>query len=161
VQDGMNEAELLHFEDFRAGQIFRLGRHTLTAEEIIEFASEFDPQPQHTDPEAAKHSMLGGLAASGWHLGALAMRMMVDGLLIRAASMGAPGVDELQWRKPVLVGDRIRLDAEVLDTRLSASRPGRGFVRFRFTMTRDDDNRNGELVMMYVSSVMIRRRTAG
>ena len=68
----MNEAELLHFEDFRSGQIFRLGRHTLTAEEIIEFASEFDPQPQHTDPDAAKHSMLGGLAASGWHLGALA-----------------------------------------------------------------------------------------
>ena len=156
----MNEAELLHFEDFRGGQVFRLGGHTLTAEEIIAFASEFDPQPQHTDPEAAKHSMLGGLAASGWHLGALAMRMMVDGLLIRTTSMGAPGVDELQWRKPVLVGDRIRMDGEVLDTRLS-SKPDRGFVRFRFTMTRDEDHRNGELMMMYVSSVMFRRRTAG
>ena len=155
----MNEAELLHFEDFRAGQIFRLGRLTLTAEEVIAFASEFDPQPQHTDPEAAKHSMLGGLAASGWHLSALAMRMMVDGLFIRATSMGAPGVDEIQWRRPFLVGDTIRLEGEVLDTRLS-SRPDRGFVRFRFSMLRDEERRNGELVMMFVCSVMFRRRGA-
>jgi acyl dehydratase len=154
----MIEAELLHFEDFRAGQIFRLGRHTLTAEEMIEFACEFDPQPQHTDPEAAKHSMLGGLAASGWHLGALAMRMMVDGLFNRATSMGSPGIDEIQWRKPVLVGERIRLDGEVLDTRPS-SRPDRGFVRFRFTMVRDEERRSGEMVMVFVCSVMFRRRS--
>ena len=156
----MNDAELLHFEDFRAGQLFRLGRHMLEADEMIEFASEFDPQPQHTDPEAAKHSMLGGLAASGWHMCALAMRMMVDGLFNRATAMGAPGVDEIQWRKPVLVGDRIRLEGEVLDTRLS-TRPDRGFVRFRFSMTRDEELRDGELVMMFVCSVMFRRRTAG
>src|SRR5262245_65310526 len=115
----MSAAELLHFEDFRVGQLFRLGSHTLSADEMIEFASEFDPQPQHTDPEAAKQSMLGGLAASGWHLGALAMRMMADGLFIRAAAMGAPGVDEIQWRKPVLVGDRVLMQGEVLDTRTS------------------------------------------
>jgi acyl dehydratase len=155
----MGEADLLHFEDFRSGQIFRLGRLTLTAEEMIAFASEFDPQPQHTDPEAAKHSMLGGLAASGWHLGALAMRLMVDGLFIRATSMGAPGVDEIQWRRPVLVGDTVRLEAEVLDTRLS-SRPDRGFVRFRFSMLRDEERRNGEMVMMFVCSVMFKRRAA-
>jgi acyl dehydratase len=156
----MNEAELLHFEDFRGGQIFRLGHRTLTADEIIDFASEFDPQPQHTDSEAAKQSMLGGLAASGWHLGALAMRMMVDGLFIRATSMGSPGLDEVQWRKPVLVGDRIRLEGEVLDTRLS-TRPDRGFVRFRFSMMRDEERRAGELVMMFICSVMFKRRTAG
>jgi acyl dehydratase len=155
----MREAELLHFEDFRSGQIFRLGRHTLRAEEMIAFASEFDPQPQHTDPEAAKQSMLGGLAASGWHLGALAMRMMVDGLFNRSTSMGSPGLDEVQWRKPVLAGDRIRLEGEVLDTRLS-TRAGRGFVRFRFTMARDEERRDGELVMMFVCSVMFRRRAA-
>src|SRR5215813_5193297 len=132
--------DLLHFEDFRPGQIFDLGPHVMTTEEIITFAREFDPQPQHTDPEAAKHSMLGGLAASGWHLGALAMRMMVDGLFNRATSMGSPGIDEIQWRKPVLVGDRIRLEGEVLDTRLS-SRPDRGFVRFRFAMVRDEERR--------------------
>jgi acyl dehydratase len=104
--------------------------------------------------------MLGGLAASGWLLGALAMRMMVDGLFIRAAAMGAPGVDEIQWRKPVLVGDRVRMEGEVLDTRLS-SRPDRGFVRFRFSMSRDEEKRDGELVMMFVCSVMFRRRAPG
>jgi len=156
----MSNRELLHFEDFRSGQIFQLGRHTLAAEEMIEFASEFDPQPQHLDPEAAKHSMLGGLAASGWFLGAIAMRMMVDGLFNRSTSMGSPGIDEIQWRKPVLVGDRVRLAGEVLDTRLS-TRADRGFVRFRFSMTRDEDKRNGELVMVFECSVMFRRREAG
>lgn len=149
--------DLLHFEDFRPGQTLPLGTHVLTAEEVIEFAREFDPQPQHTDPEAAKQSMLGGLAASGWHLGALAMRMMVDGLFNRATSMGSPGIDEIQWRKPVLVGDRVRLDGEVLDTRLS-TRPDRGFVRFRFSMTRDEEARKGEPVMLFVCSVMFGRR---
>jgi len=152
-------SDLMHFEDFRAGQVFPLGTLTLSAEEVIAFASEFDPQPQHTDPEAAKRSLLGGLAASGWHLGALAMRMMVDGLFNKSTSMGSPGIDEVQWRKPVLVGDRLRLDGEVLDTRPS-SRPDRGFVRFRFAMTRDEDARKGELVMMFVCSVMFKRRSA-
>ena len=156
----MSKPELLHFEDFRQGQIFRLGRLTLSADEMIAFASEFDPQPQHTDPDAAKQSMLGGLAASGWHLCALAMRMMVDGLFNRATAMGAPGVDEIQWRKPVLVGDAVRLDAEVLDTRVS-NRPDRGFVRFRFSMVRDEEKRNGQLVMTFVCSVMFRRRSTG
>jgi acyl dehydratase len=155
----MDKAELLHFEDFRAGQIFRLGRHTLTADEMIEFASEFDPQPQHTDPEAANHSMLGGLAASGWHLGALSMRMMVDGLFNRTTSMGSPGIDEVQWRKPVLAGDSVRLEGEVLGSRPS-SREDRGFVHFRFRMVRDDEARNGELVMMFVCWVMFGRRAA-
>ena len=155
----MRPAELLHFEDFHAGQIFDLGGHTLTTEEMIEFASEFDPQPQHTDPDAAKHSMLGGLAASGWYLGALSMRLMVDGLFNRSTSMGAPGIDEIQWRRPVLVGDRVRLDGEVLDTRLS-TRADRGFVRFRFSMRRDEERRRGELVMMFECSVMFRRRAA-
>ena len=153
----MRHVELLHFEDFEAGQRFALGSHNLTTDEMIEFAGEFDPQPQHLDPEAAKHSMLGGLAASGWFLGALAMRMMVDGLFNRATSMGSPGIDEIQWRKPVLAGDRVRLDGEVLDTRLS-TRADRGFVRFRFSMTRDEEKRSGELVMMFECSVMFRRR---
>ena len=103
----------LHFEDFRTGQIYSLGEHRITADEIIEFASEFDPQPQHLDPEAAKASILGALAASGWHLCALCMRMIVDGLFSRCASMGAPGVEEVQWRKPVYAGDVVQLEAEV------------------------------------------------
>jgi len=153
-------ADLMHFEDFHAGQIFPLGSHTLTADEVIEFAKEFDPQPQHTDAEAAKRSMLGGLAASGWHLAALAMRMLVDGLFNKTTCMGSPGIDEMQWRRPVLVGDALRLQGEVLDTRLS-SRPDRGFVRFRFSMARDEVARKDEIVMQFVCSVMFKRRAGG
>jgi acyl dehydratase len=149
--------DLLHFEDFRSGQLFELGTHVLAAEEMVEFAREFDPQPQHLDPEAARHSMLGGLAASGWYLCALAMRMMVDGLFNRSTSLGAPGVDEVQWRKPVRAGDRLHLNCEVLDTR-GSSRPERGFVRFRFSMWRITDSADDERVMMFVCSVMFGRR---
>jgi len=149
--------DLLHFEDFHAGQSFVLGTHRIGAEEIVEFASEFDPQPQHLDPVAAKSSMLGGLAASGWHLCALAMRMMVDGLFHRAASMGSPGVDEVQWRRPVYSGDVLQLDAEVLATRESA-RSDRGYVQFRFTMSRPRKTGEPERVMIFVSSVILGRR---
>ena len=149
-------SDLLHFEDFHAGQSFALGTHTLTVEEIIAFAREFDPQPQHLDPGAAK-DLLGGLAASGWNVCAIAMRILVDGLFNRSTSMGAPGVDEIQWRKPVRGGDRLRLDGEVLDVR-DSSRPERGFVRFRFWMWRINDNADAERVMMFTCSVMFRRR---
>jgi len=150
--------DLLHFEDFRAGQIFALGTHTLTPEEMIDYARDFDPQPQHLDPEAAK-DLLGGLAASGWYLCALAMRMMVDGLFNRSTSLGAPGVDEVQWRRPVRAGDRVRLDGEVLDMR-GSSRPERGFVRFRFSMWRPKETGEDERVMMFTCSVMFRRRAS-
>ena len=147
-------SDFLYFEDFQTGQTYRLGSHTLRAQEMIAFAREFDPQPQHIDPEAAKHSILGGLAASGWYLSALAMRMMVDGLFGRTASLGSPGVEEVQWRRPVLAGDDVQLEGEVLETR-SSSRPDRGFVKFRFVMWR-----KGERVMMYVCTVMFGRRKA-
>src|ERR1700704_1124171 len=128
--------DLLHFEDFRAGQIFALGTHTLTPEEMIDYARDFDPQPQHLDAEAAK-DLLGGLAASGWALCALAMRMVLDERFNRLTSFCAPGVGGVQWRKPVRAGDRLRLDGEVLDIR-GSSRPERGFVRFRFNMWRNN-----------------------
>jgi acyl dehydratase len=146
----------LYFDDFAAGQIYSLGTHRITAEEIIDFATEFDPQPQHLDPEAAKASILRGLAASGWHLCALAMRVMVDGLFGRAASMGSPGVDDVQWRRPVYAGDNLQLDAEVLETRPS-SRADRGYVRIRFTMTRLRGAEERERVMLFVSSIIIGR----
>jgi len=150
--------DLLHFEDFRAGQIFALGTHTLTPEEMIDYARDFDPQPQHLDPDAAK-DLLGGLAASGWYLCALAMRMMVDGLFNRSTSLGAPGVDEVQWRRPVRAGDKVRLDGEVLDRR-DSSRPERGFVRFRFSMWRAKETGEDERVMMFTCSVMFGRRAS-
>ena len=150
-------SDRLYFEDFRSGQIFSLGERRISAEEIIEFASEFDPQPQHLDPEAAKASILGGLAASGWHLCALCMRMIVDGLFSRCASMGAPGVEEVQWRKPVYAGDVVQLEAEVLDARES-SRPDRGYVQWRFSVWRPSPLGERVRVMMFVSTVIMGRK---
>ena len=143
---------LLHFEDFHAGQVFDLGTHVVTPEEIVSYALEFDPQPQHLDADAAKHSLLGGLAASGWQLCAIAMRMIYDRLLYRTASLGSPGVEEVQWRRPVLAGDTLRAEFEVLETR-GSSRPERGFLRVRFSF-----HRGGERVMTFTSAVMVGRR---
>ena len=145
-------AELLHFEDFAEGQVYDLGRHSLNSDEIVDFASEFDPQPQHLDAEAAKSSILGGHAASGWQLCALAMRMIVDGLLHRVASQGSPGVEEVQWRRPVLAGDELGLTGKVLGVR-GSSKPDRGFVKFRFEMVRA-----GQMVMMFESAIIVGRR---
>jgi acyl dehydratase len=147
--------DLLHFEDFHAGAVFALGTHVLREDAMIAFAREFDSQPQHIDPVAAKESILGGLAASGWYLAALAMRAMVDGLFIRAASLGSPGVEEMQWRRPCYPGDALELEGEVLSTRAS-SQGGRGFVTFRFAFRRGE-----ERVMMFVCPVMFARREPG
>jgi acyl dehydratase len=150
---------LLHYEDFAVGQVHRLGTHTLAKDEMIAYAREYDSQPQHLDEEAARTSLLGGLAASGWFLGALAMRMIVDNLFIRAASMGSPGIEELQWRKPVYAGDTVMLEGEVIAARAS-SRRDRGFIKFRFSFYRTKPG-GREVVMSYVSSVMFARRGAG
>ncbi len=147
----------MHFEDFEPGQVFALGTRIIRADEMMTFAREFDPQPQHTDPDAAKDSMLGALAARGWYICAFAMRMIVDGLFNRAASLGSPGVEEIQWRRPVLAGDALRGEGEVLETRPS-SRPDRGFVRIRFALWRRDAGGNDERVMMFTCPVMFGRR---
>ena len=143
----------LYFEDFAVGQMFAYGDHLLTEAEIIDFAREYDPQPMHTDPAAAKTGLLGGLVASGWYLCALAMRLTVDALFGRVANLGSPGVEEIQWRRPARSGDRLHMRTEVLETSTTASRPDRGFVKFRFEMLRDD-----ERVMMFVSTAMFCRR---
>lgn len=122
--------DLLHFEDFKSGQRFDLGTYKVTAEEIVEFAREFDPQPQHLSDEAARQTILGGLAASGWHSCAMAMRLLVDGLLNRSASLGGLSVDEARWLKPVRPGDVLRGTAEVLETKAS-SKGGRGYVKIK------------------------------
>lgn len=143
----------MHFEDFHAGQTFRFGGYEVTAEEIKTFAREWDPQPHHLDEEAAKETILGGLAASGWHICAMTMRMMADGLLARAASLGAPGVEDCRWMRPVRPGDVLRVEAEVLETRASASRPEMGFVRVRWNVFNQR-----EQVASMISTPMFRRR---
>src|SRR5690349_469790 len=95
------------FEDFAEGSSIELGTKVVTAEEIIEFASQFDPQPMHLDETAGKASLLGGLAASGWHTCAIYMRMLVDSVLLNSTSQGAPGIDYVKWKRPVIAGDRL------------------------------------------------------
>ena len=131
-------AELIHFEDFRVGQTFELGTYKVTAEEIVEFAREFDPQPMHVDAEAARQSMMGGLIASGWHTCAIAMRLLVDGLFNKSTSIGGVSVDDARWHKPVRPGDTLRGRAEVIGVRPS-SKGGRGFVNFKCEIFRGED----------------------
>jgi acyl dehydratase len=124
--------ELLHFEDFPVGQVYEFGNYLVTVQEIISFAREFDPQPFHIDEEAAKASLFGGLCASGWHVCAIIMRMMVDGYYGRTASMGSTGIDEVKWLKPVRPGDRLSCRRTTLEARVSAKRPEMGIVKMRF-----------------------------
>jgi acyl dehydratase len=143
-----------YFEDFEPGQEYPLGPHTVTRAEIVAFAAEFDPQPFHLDEMAAAETLLGGLAASGWHTCALFMRMTYHGWLADCASMGSPGVDTLKWLRPVRPGDVLSGRSLVLATRRSESRPDRGFVRFRHEIA----NGRGEPVMVLENPVMFSRR---
>ena len=133
----------LYFEDFLPGAVITHGPRTITRQEIIAFAAEFDPQPMHLDEEAAKKTMLGGLSASGWHTCSIMMRLIYDGLLVNAASMGAPSVDELKWLKPVRPGDSLSLRLTVLNKRAPKSRPDLGFVFVRCELV----NQHGEAVL--------------
>jgi len=147
-------AEKLSFEDFRPDRRFALGPKLVIAEEIIEFASEFDPQPMHLDEAAGRASILGGLAASGWHTSSMFMRMMADSYLLNALAEGAPGIDLMEWRKPVLAGDTLSGHSTVLESRPMRSRPGMGIVKFRHEV----ENQRGELVCLSENSIMIRMR---
>jgi acyl dehydratase len=122
------------FEDFPVGQIVDYGSYHVTAEEIVSFAREFDPQPFHVDESAAKASMLGALSASGWHICAIVMRMMVDGYFGRTASMGSTGIDEMKWLKPVFAGDRLSCRRTTLAGRVSAKRPDMGILMLRWEL---------------------------
>jgi acyl dehydratase len=146
----------LHFEDFQPGAINTYGPRLVTREEIVGFAAEFDPQPMHLDEEAGRASMLGGLAASGWHTCCLMMRMAADGFVLNAASMGAPGVDEVRWLKPLRPDTRITLRTTVLDTRASASRPEMGFIKMMFEVC----DEGGVVLMALTTSLMMARRAA-
>lgn len=119
---------ILHFEDFQPGHFGTFGPRRVTREEIIAFAAEYDPQPMHLDEDAARLSMLGGLAGSGWHLCSLMMRMLCDGFLLQTASRGAPGIEELTWLAPLRPGDDITVDVHVVDKRVSRNRPEIGLV---------------------------------
>jgi acyl dehydratase len=143
-----------YYEDIEVGETHEFGEYHVTQDEVIEFAEQYDPQPFHTDPEAAKDSAFGELVASGWHTAAICMRMLAEGPLTERASMGARGVDELRWRQPVRPGDTLHLRTEVLDKRVSESDPNRGYVDSKLEGIRQD----GEVVISWIGLGMIARR---
>ena len=124
----------VYFEDLPEGHVIELGEKRVTREEIMEFAAEFDPQPHHLDEDAANASILKGLSASGWHTCAIMMRMLCDGLVHRAASMGSPGIDEVRWMKPVRPDDLLTMRGEVKSARVSKSRPEMGIVDIEWSL---------------------------
>ncbi|GAA0744136.1 MaoC family dehydratase [Ideonella azotifigens] len=150
------DCSTLYWDDFHPGDRHAYGPMTVTREAIIDFASQWDPQPFHLDDAAAEASLFGRLAASGWHTAAMSMRMVCDTLLLRAASLGSPGVEQLRWHQPVYVGDVLRGHFVVLDRRRSASRPGVGLIKSRWETVQQD----GALVLTLESWAMFRCRPA-
>ena len=145
---------LRHFEDFSSGQNFALGPHVVTADAITAFASEFDPQPFHLDPEAARNSVLGGLAASGWHSFSLCVRLMCDAVLTNSAVLGSSGMEEVKWLKPVLAGDELSGEMRVTAARISNSRPAIGIVNFISTLS----DQHGTPKIQVTGMFFVRRR---
>lgn len=145
-----------YFEDYEVGDVKRFGAYKVTREEVLDFASKYDPQPFHLDDAAAAaNPIFGRLAASGWHTGAMVMRMLVDeGQRTGAFSMGSPGLDELRWLKPVYPGDTLSVETKVIEKSAPQSRPDIGFVKFHLTCF----NQDGEAVMRQIANNIQPRR---
>ena len=144
------------FEDFVVGRRLLYGSRSVSQDEIVRFAREFDPQPFHIDPAAAEKTIYGGLIASGWHTCALVMRVICDGMISASASLGSPGVDELRWLKPVRPGDTLTVYGTALEVRPSNSKPDRGVV----TTLTEAVNQAGDVVLKMRTMGMYRRRPA-
>jgi acyl dehydratase len=143
-----------YFEDFYPGQEIELGRRTVSEQEIIEFATQFDPQPFHVDRAAAQASIYGGVIASGWHTCSMMMRMVVDSLMGAAASMGSPGLEGVRWMQPVRAGDTLTVRYLTQKVKASNSKPDRGVVWSKWTAT----NQRGEPVCTIEGMGMFGRR---
>lgn len=145
------------FEDFVPGAVAEYGDTLVDRDDMVAFAREYDPQPMHLSEDAAKKTMLGDLIASGWYTAGLLMRMNCDQWLVDSSSLGAPGVDSVEWRAPVRAGDRLTVRSEILSARASRSRPEIGVVSFAFDVL----NQDGVVVMRQVNPVMFGRRAPG
>ena len=144
-----------YFEDLAVGSRQSFGRYEVTREEVIEFATKYDPQPFHLDDEAAAATHFGRLSASGWHTCAMTMAMLVQNLKAnRQAGLGSPGIDQLRWLKPVFPGDTLRCESEVFEKRRSQSRREMGLFKSRLTVFNQDD----EPVMQMISNGLIQVR---
>jgi acyl dehydratase len=138
------------------GEVVELGSLQVSQADIIEFARQYDPQPMHLDPNAGSFTIYGGLIASGWHTGALFMRLLVRSLIAQTSSLGSPGMEEIRWPSPVRPDDTLTARIEVLETRASNSRPNMGIVRWRSEMR----NQKGQLVMQALGTNFFGRRPA-
>jgi acyl dehydratase len=143
-----------YWEDFTPGWTYESGPRTLSAEEIVAFARQWDPQRYHTDEALARSSQFGGLIASGWQTACVAMRLMCDGYLTDSSCAGSPGIDAIEFLVPVRPGDALRFRAEVLEARPSRSRPGLGIVRWRWQVL----NQRAEIALSMLGTQMFLRR---
>jgi len=143
-----------YLEDFAVGQTFSSGRLRIDAEQITTFAAAFDPQPCHLDEAAARDTVFRGLAASGWHIDAVTMRLLVESDLTPAGGIVGAGFDECRWPRPVRPGDELRVESEVLEVRPSKSRLDQGLMKVRTTTL----NQNGEAVQVLIGNLVVRRR---
>lgn len=145
---------LIYLEDLEVGQVYRSPETTVEAEGIKSFAQQFDPQPFHLDESAAAGTFFGGLVASGWHTAAITMKLLVAGDFKIAGGLIGAGVEELKWPRPVRPGDILHVDCEVMETRVSKSRPDRGIVRTRITTS----DRTGDPVQQMIVNMIVPRR---
>jgi acyl dehydratase len=148
----MKELSERHLEDFAVGQTFGSGRLRIDKERALAFAAEFDPQPFHLDEAAARGSIFGGLAVSGWHTAAV--RLLVETGLKPAGGIVGAGLDECRWPRPVRPGDESRAECEVVEVRPSKSRPEQGLIKLRTTTLNQDD----EAVLVHVVNLVVPRR---
>jgi len=148
-------SDLLYFDDLKVGDTYTSATHAVTIEDIQRFAAEFDPQPFHLDDAAARHTMFGGLAASGWHTAAITMRLLVtSGPQLANGILGAGG--EIEWKTPTRPGDVLRVDSEIVELVPSRSRPDRGVVVMRSRTL----NQGGDVVQTLTAKLMVARRAA-
>lgn len=145
------------YEDFEPGMSIDLGTRAVTREEVLDYASQFDPQPMHLDDEAASRTVLGKLSASGWHTAAMVMRMMCDAFILNSTSQGSPGLDYMNWKRPVFPGDILSGTSTVLSMRKSKSMPGIGFIQVKTEVR----NQHGELVCDMENAGIMGLREAG
>jgi len=149
---------MLYFEDMEVGQKAAFGSYKVTREEIIEFAEKYDPQPFHLSDEGAQGTHFGKLSASGWHTASMCMAMLVENMKDRkSASLGSPGLEELQWKRPVHAGDTLRVETEVIETRRSKSRPEMGLTKNRIQVF----NQNDDVVMQSINIGLLMVRDPG
>jgi len=150
----LSNIDARYFDDFQIGQSFASGTLRVDKEQIKRFASEFDPQPFHVDEVAARSTIFGGLAASGWHTTALTMRLLVSSELKIAGGLVGAGLDELRWPRPVRPGDELHLESEVIAVRPSSSRPGQGIIKMRTTTF----NQKNEPVQIMIANLVVPAR---